>query len=68
MAADLLDHDGVGDVVEPGAAVLLRHDRAEVALLGDLAHELGVEVMVAVVLARALRELAVGERAAPSRG
>ncbi len=48
----------VGDVVEAGAAVLVRDDRAEVALLGDLADELDVEVVVAVVLARALDDLA----------
>ena len=53
----------VGHVVEPGAAVLARHDRAQVALVGDLRHELGVEVMIAVVLARALDDLAVGELA-----
>ncbi len=67
-AADLLDHDRVGQVVEPGAAVLARDDRAEVALVGDLAHQLGVEVVVAVVLARARDDLLVGERRARSRG
>src|SRR4051794_4122815 len=60
-APDLLDHDGVGEVVEPGAAVLARDDRAEVALVGDLADELRVEVVVAVVLARARDDLLVRE-------
>ena len=44
VAADLLDDDAVGEVVEAGAAVLARHDRAEVPLVGDLADELEVEV------------------------
>ena len=35
-AADLLDDEAVGAVVEAGAAVLARDDRAEVALVGDL--------------------------------
>ena len=35
--ADLLDDQAVGDVVQAGAAVLARDDRAEVALVGDLA-------------------------------
>ena len=45
----------VGQVVEAGAAVLAWHDRAEVALVGDLGHQLEVEVLVAIVLARADR-------------
>ena len=63
MAADLLHHDRVRQVVEPGAAVLLGDDRAEVALGGDLADEVGVEVVIAVVLASPLGQLAIGERA-----
>ena len=37
-ASDLLDDEPVGEVVQPGAAVLAGDDRAEVALLGDAAH------------------------------
>ena len=58
---DLLHDQAVGHVVEARAAVLPRHDRAQVALLGDLAHELDVEVVVAVVLAPAGDDLVVGE-------
>src|SRR3954468_9524304 len=60
-APDLLDQERIGDVVEARAAVLARDDRAEVALGGDLAHELGVEVVVAVVLSRAWDDLPVRE-------
>src|SRR5215212_696597 len=60
-APDLLDQERVGDVVQPRAAVLARDDRAEVALGGDLAHELRVEVVVAVVLTRAWDDLPVRE-------
>ena len=61
-ASDLLDDQSVGQVVKPGATVLARHDRAEVPLLGHLAHELEVEVLVAIVLPRLLDDLVVGER------
>ena len=60
-ASDLLDDQRVGQVVETGAAVLARDDRAQVALLGDLGHQLEVEVLVAIVLARAVDDLLVGE-------
>src|SRR3954462_5591691 len=60
-APDLLDHERIGHVVEARAAVLARDDRAEVALVGDLAHELRVEVVVAIVLARARDDLLVRE-------
>src|ERR671939_164253 len=46
-----IDDQGVGAVVEPAAAVLLAHDRAEVAHPAELAHELQVEALVAGVLA-----------------
>ncbi len=62
-AADLLDDEAVAEVVEAGAAVLLRDDRAEVALRGDLLDELDVEVVVAGVFARLLDDLVVGELA-----
>ncbi len=51
-ASDLLDDQTVGQVVKPGATVLARNDRAEVPLLGHLAHQLEVEVLVAIVLSR----------------
>ena len=60
-AADLLDDEPVGQVVEAGAAVLARDDRAQVSLVGDLAHQFEVEMLVAIVLARALDDLVVGE-------
>ena len=50
----------IGDRVK-AAPVLAGHDRAEVPLIGDLAHEFGVEVLVAIVLARAIDDLLVGE-------
>src|SRR4029077_15208889 len=43
------------------AAVLLRDDRAEVALIGDLPHQLQVEVVVARVFAPLHDALLVGE-------
>ena len=48
-------------VIETGAAVLARHDRPQVSLVGDHPHELDVEVLVAVVFAGALDDLVVGE-------
>ena len=62
-APDLLADDRVGQVVQPGAAVLAGHDRAQVALVGDLAHEVEVEVVVARVLPRPGDDLLVGELA-----
>ena len=62
-APDLLADDRVGQVVQAGAAVLARHDRAQVALVGDLAHEVEVEVVVARVLPRPGDDLLVGELA-----
>ena len=58
---DLLHDQAVGAVVHAAAAVLLGHDRAEEADVGDLLHELGVEVLVAVVVAGARDDLVVGE-------
>ena len=60
-AAHLLHDQPVRAVVHATAAVLLGHDRAEEADVRDLLHELGVEVLVAVVLARARNDLVVGE-------
>ena len=60
-APNLFDDQPVGQVVEVGASVLAGHDRAEVPLIGDLAHEFQVEVLVAIVLARAIDDLLVGE-------
>ena len=62
-AADLLHDQPIADVVEACAAVLLRHDRAEIALRCDLRDEVQVEVVVARVLARALDQLVVCELA-----
>ena len=62
-APDLLADDRVGQVVQARAAVLARHDRAQVALVGDLAHEVEVEVVVARVLPRPGDDLLVGELA-----
>ena len=60
-AADLLHDEAVADVVEAAPAVLLGDGRAEVAHLGDALHQLEVEALVAVVVARARDDLAVGE-------
>ena len=49
------------EVVEPPAAVLLRDGRAEVAHVAELLDELEVEALVAVVVAGAGDDLAVGE-------
>src|SRR3712207_9039099 len=51
-APDLLDDERVRLVVQPGAAVLARDDRSEVALVGDLPHEVQIEVVAPRVLAR----------------
>src|SRR5436853_5595653 len=59
--ADLLHDQSVGAVVEPAAAVLLGHDRPEVAHVAELLDELGVEALVAVVLASDRHDLLVGE-------
>src|SRR5947209_14297445 len=59
--AHLLDDEAIGDVVQTGAPVLPGDDGAEVALIGDLGHQLGVEVLVTVVVARAWDDLPVGE-------
>ena len=62
-APDLLADDRVGQVVQARAAVLARHDRAQVALVGEHAHEVEVEVVVARVLPRPGDDLLVGELA-----
>src|SRR6185312_16014161 len=62
-AADLLDDQPVGEVVQARAAVLGGHDRAEVALVCDLLDEIEVEVVVARVFARLDHDLVVGELA-----
>src|SRR5439155_9252737 len=56
-AADLLDDEAVGQVVQARAAVLPRDDRAEVSLLRHERDELAVEALLAGVDARALRDL-----------
>ena len=54
----------VGAVVDAAAAVLLGHDRAEEAHVGQLLHEVGVEVLVAVVVrARGTISLSAKSRA-----
>ncbi len=60
-AADLLDDQAVAEVVEAAAAVLLGDRRAQVAHLAEHRRELAVELLVAVVLARALDDLPVDE-------
>ena len=61
--AHLLDDQRVGAVVDAAPAVLLGHDRSEVAHLGQHLDELEVEALVAVVLAHARNDLSVGELA-----
>ena len=60
-AADLLHDQAVGAVVEPAVAVLLGDDRAEEAHVRHLLDELGVEPLVAVVVARHRHDLFVCE-------
>ena len=61
VAADLLDDQAIGHVVRAAAAVLLGDDRAEEAHVGHLLDELGVEMLVAVVLAGSRSDLLVAE-------
>ena len=60
-AADLLDDQPVADVVEAAAAVLFGDRGAEEADLAELARQLAVEAPVAVVVAGAREDLALGE-------
>ena len=61
-ALDLLAREGLGDEVEPCAAVLLRDDHAEDAELGHPLDQLDVEVVVDVVLYRDGEHSLVDER------
>jgi hypothetical protein len=62
-AADLLDDQRVGAVVQAAAAVLLGDDRPEVAHVAELLDQVQVEALVAVVVAGDGDDLAVGELA-----
>ena len=62
-SSHLLDDQAVGQIVHVAPAVLLGHEGAEEAHVGDLLDELGVEVLVAVVVTRSRGDLAVGELA-----
>jgi hypothetical protein len=62
-AADLLDDQRVGEVVEAAAAVLLGDRGAEVADLAELRRQLAVESRGAVVVADPWQDLAVAELA-----
>ena len=59
--ADLLDDQGVGDVVEAAPAVLLGDRRPEVAHLAEPAGQVGVEARSAVALADPRDDHLVGE-------
>ena len=59
----LLAGEGEGDVVEPGAAILLRDGKAEDAELAHLAQHLGVELALGIPLLDVWRDLARGELA-----
>ena len=56
-AADLLDRDGVGQRVEPGAALVLRDRDAEPADLADALDDLGREAALTLVLVDDRRDL-----------
>src|SRR5207247_7380624 len=60
-ATDLLGDDRVADVVDAHAAVLLRDGSAEESDRRHLPQNVGREFLGAIALARARRDLAVGE-------
>jgi len=61
---ELLDDDGVAEVVGPGPAVLLGEDDAGQAELGQpVEHQGAVEALLLVPLLRSRRQLGLGEAA-----
>ena len=62
-ASDLLDHERVGDHVEPHPAVVLGQRRSQEAELGELGDDSAVDRLRAVPLGRVRCDLGVAERA-----